>query len=209
MNKKNSKKTMIFIIIIIFIAICILLFIKKLYFTSNEELLNKQTDQLINESNETDNWQTYENNKYGYEVKYPENWFVFWSQHTPGGPIYYQEDVDQQERIILAPEYPDKYNFLNDNRIRIDRQNGEFFIKDSNIVDDYWDKLGKVNKRTGEVTNKFINKETINNIDFIIFEQHGDSQALFMYKGEFFWVRGEKIETNLFNKIIHTFEFIN
>jgi hypothetical protein len=56
--------------------------------------------------------------------------------------------------------------------------------------------------------NKFVEKKMINGVDFIFFDQLGAPQAIFMYNGKFFWVRGHStIERKLFNQIVSTFKF--
>jgi len=171
-----------------------------------------------NQTDQTASWEIYKNNKYGYELKYPKGWFVFWSKWTEGGPLYYKEEIDQRDDVIIASKYPRAYQEMNSlNWIQISKQGG-IWTENSNTVDDFWNKLGKKDPQTGEIINRFVEKKRINNTDFIFFEQYNwsvksqkkvwEQQALFMYNREFFWVRRSEImDAKLFTQMLSTFKF--
>jgi flagellin-like protein len=45
---------------------------------------------------ETANWRTYRNEKHGFEIKYPREWFVYWSERTEGGPKHHWENISNK-----------------------------------------------------------------------------------------------------------------
>lgn len=165
----------------------------------------------------TANWKTYTSDKWGFEIKYPNDWSVFWSEWTPGGAKYHAENISRQGIIILAEKQPKDFVDLEVANVVIELQNSESLSKNSNTVDDFWNKLGKKDEVTGEIINRFVEKKTINGVSFIFFEQYNwnvknqkkiwEPQSLFMYKGNFFWVRGNTIDKELFTQIISTFKF--
>jgi len=172
---------------------------------------------------DTSTWKTYRNEKYGFEVRYPSTWWAFKSQRTPGGDHFYYKiiEVSQDQNVVFSSidlSEPDKRIMIEKSIwFLITRENGEYFIRDSHTVEDFWNKLGKQDR--GAIVNRLISKKVIYGVDFVIFEQNNwdvetqmkvwTPQALFMYEGEFFWVRGSaKMSSALFYQIISTFKFI-
>ena len=50
---------------------------QKIVSLENQMTVDTSTDQPIPPIDPTENWQTYTNTKYGYEIKYPPSWFVY------------------------------------------------------------------------------------------------------------------------------------
>lgn len=169
---------------------------------------------------ETADWQIYRNKEYGFEVKLPGNWSIF----DPIGSDQYRklDLISNTETAIFTPIDLLENPFLIEEEawLKINRENGEYFIKDSKDVDDFWNKLGKKNERTGEIVNRFIERKIIDDVEFIFFEQYAWQtslqkqiwipQALFMYGENFFWVRGSaKVSLIFFNQMLSTFRFLD
>jgi flagellar basal body-associated protein FliL len=78
---KNNIKTWIIVFVIFLIASCISFFVMirghsdknpGAYQKALEQ--QKKVEEKIKNQEETANWKTYRNTKYGYEIKYPEDW---------------------------------------------------------------------------------------------------------------------------------------
>jgi hypothetical protein len=160
-------------------------------------------------------WKTYTNDKYGFEMRYPNEWYSFVANsYAPTTPTGQEETVFFSSRNRVGDT---GFKSLSDQEISIDRQNGSYYA-DSKTVDDFWNKLGKYDSK-GSLVNKFDEKRTISGEDFILFHQlewQRDAQkylwipqAVFMHSGNIFWVRPSgNVDTSVFNTVLMTFKFI-
>ena len=127
--------------------------IQKLSAQNQNEIINAQN---LSASSEIAGWKTYTNNEYGFEIKYPVNWFVVWSKWTPGGAEYSKENINKQKRVIITSQdltlnkdiYESQY-------LQIDSDNYSFWAEEPKSVDDFWGKLDKTDQKTGEIVINF------------------------------------------------------
>ncbi|MGC9603417.1 MAG: hypothetical protein ABSF47_03025 [Minisyncoccia bacterium] len=167
-------------------------------------------------SADTSDWKTYLNNKYGYGVNYPKDWYAFVPvfQDRTVNPTGKDENIDFGSINLLENKTIDA-TYQN---IYIDRENGSYYA-DSKTVDDFWNKLGKTDDK-GNLANKFKEERFINGEYFVLFDQYGwevrvqkylwSPQAVFMHGGNIFWVRPSfNVSEELFNSFLSTFKFIS
>ncbi len=75
--KPKQSNRRLFTVVLIFI---ILIFAGLAYFTFSKNQIKTQASAVIVNLPQADNtadWKTYANDKYGYSIKYPNNWYVF------------------------------------------------------------------------------------------------------------------------------------
>jgi hypothetical protein len=125
-------------------------------------------------------WKTYANTKYGFKFSYPSKWEAFGSTNSSGRDTkYIKVTNDEGEYVVLSPinlANPDIYPSDRES-LWVTRENGEYFIKDSKTVDDFWAKLSK-NDKDGKLVNNFQKKRMIEGVDFILFQQYNWNTTL-------------------------------
>jgi hypothetical protein len=155
---------------------------------------------------------TYVNTKYRYQFSFPSFYRAYEQDVSKGKGTPLVQVLRQGDRdLVVISEnnltIPDAQWGSN---IIIERQNGDYFIKGSKTVDDYWNRLAKTND-SGELVNKFTSESSIDGVKFIFFQQKENNewlpQALFYHNGNFFWVRGTDVSQKEFNEIVATFKF--
>ena len=107
-NQKGFSKIAIIIIVLILIGGAYFVFSKKDRSVSIQDTENKddQSSQSSVESLSVGNWKTYKNDKYGLDVKYPENFVV--SRQTDSS-LYLASDQSCFDKIKKAsPGYVEK-----------------------------------------------------------------------------------------------------
>lgn len=159
-------------------------------------------------------WKTYRNEQYGFEVKYPDDWYAF-------RPVFQDRVVNvtgNDENVVFGSVNLLENNLVDEatyQGIGIERENGSYYA-DSKIVDDFWNKLGKY--VSGNLVNKFREKKLINGEYFILFDQYNwemvaqkynwSPRAVFMHSGNIFLVRPSyNLDPTMFNTFLSTFKF--
>ncbi len=183
----------------------------------NQQLdASKPESEQTKSVDETANWKTYKNDKYGFEIKYPSAWYSYIRLAMDR----YANATGQDEFVSFGSVNP--IDNLNQDEIDhaqgiyIERQNGSYYA-DSKVVDDFWNKLAK-NDSKGTLVNKFKESKVINGEKFIIFDQYSwelvsqkyiwTPQAVFMHNRNIFWVRpSSNVSQLIFDQVLSTFKF--
>ncbi len=200
---ENSKKGSA--VLVTFIGIVVLVAAGGYYFVSQKDR------PIIVE--ETSQWKTYTNTKYGYKISFPDSFsdYGIVVGQGKGVPAVKTNGTGTQDGVVLSKNNlavfdPEIYK----ESIVIERENGEFFIKDAKSVDDFWSRIKKTDN-DGNIVNKYTESKIIDGIKFIIYEQKNlniwEPQALFYYNNNFFSVSGSGINRELFDQMLSTFKF--
>ncbi|MFH1111585.1 MAG: hypothetical protein V1712_00755 [Patescibacteria group bacterium] len=155
---------------------------------------------------DTSIWQTYRNEQYGFEVKYPENFYIT-SVSERLGDIY-QEFVVDLAKYKIPP--PIEYDGV---RIAIGTFSGDF--------EKYIDERIKQGLETGNdiygsnvSINDVVKSEIVinNSIGYKVDGMHGSGggpNIYFAKKGKIFSIGNSLGDDKLFNQILSTFKFIS
>ncbi|SRR3989344_418100 len=199
MNQRGFANIVLPVVIVAIIAVGgYFVFVKK-----SEPVTQQPTTALP--KNETVNWKIYQNNKYGFELKYPENFYItqegLWGEE---GSIDSQFYVDLSEYKV-APERASRGI-----RIVIGNFSGDFQKYVEEMIKDSIESANDTFSASDSINNVVRSEIKINNIIGYKVEGitgFGYYNIYFTKNGKIFSINNG-IDDNLFKKILSTFKFI-
>ncbi|MDP3990887.1 MAG: hypothetical protein Q8P63_01155 [Candidatus Nealsonbacteria bacterium] len=164
-------------------------------------------------SNETADWQTYKNDEYGFEIKYPSE-FTFSSE----GPNSVQYTIDRGEQIsgTVQPSYDTIIFFDGNNevdRVEIFHKYAKDILEENYQDKEYLYLFGPCDIRWGFQPEVF-NLNSINNVDILIVKgknQEDVSQTCGYLKnsdGNLIVISNKEYKSEIFNQMFSTFKFL-
>ncbi len=140
-------------------------------------------------------WQTCENDKYGYEIKYPLDWKVW----LPGAPEARLANCG--ENLSLIAFSPNIYIYPDQQQINID-------VYDKNrLKGTIWEGINSLDDYLKKTPVK-IKKETIIDGKRLIWRDTTDNQLIAFYNGSLYYFSFYNIDDSILDKFLKTFKFI-
>mgnify|MGYP000400851006 CR=1 FL=1 len=154
---------------------------------------------------ETANWKTYKNEKYGYEIKYPADWYLNeWpDKHAVGFRTYSPDEMPQIDDSLINIEIEQEYSSIDDwiNEFKTTTEEGmeswgmNFFQEEIMIGNEKGYKIGFVGEENGQKAYLFVSIVLYRDGNVFIFQQSSPIEC-------------QRLECKIFNQMLSTFKFI-
>jgi hypothetical protein len=209
LKKKYANRAWFFIIICGFTALCLIWVLHYWYITMIYIDVNTYTHQDVRVGGyknkpklDTSDWQTYQNEKFGFEFKYPKNINYLYIPEYPDILYFSSEEIDLSVDTV-APITPMRLSIKKDKDIleKIGNYKATYRYEDleeKNVIVD----SVQGTQISGKVTNSGTYIYEKYNIELFI------PVDTFYIHFSFVDLASDNIDNNVFNKIISTFKFI-